>query len=835
MNKAQASVELLVILAVSMVLIGIILVVSNEEINTVNLTKANYDAQYTADKIAKTAEEVFSAGTGTKKQIFVSIPSGIDKTKTGITNNTVRLNINGTDIISEAKVELTGSIPTEQGGHWIWITAYEGYVLVGDVQIETDKGSVYSTIAQDATAIENIKIINNTSGNATVTVTSTWSSSEVSLSLSENSFVVGTGSSYGINLNFSSGSTAVGNYVGELVFDIDTVDGSKRIVVPLTVEVIISGGGEPLMIFPDSWNLTIDAGTSDSNTFQVCNTTDSKLTNIVFTSSSGDAGEWVDPIASIDSLEGNTCQEITVTINVPIGGTSDTGTVTASDGTNSDFISLDVSIAEMADNFYFDWSTVTFNIAGTRLRNWTMGNASSSATIVISRIIVWDWNESDQDNATLRGVRFNGNPEEWSGNAGAGEWMDNTDFSIPTSTNYTSGNRLRFNAVVNDDGEYFRITFEFLDGSTYTTPVYYSAGTPDSDPPIIALESPANSYSSTSYDVTFEYNVNDAISGIANCELLIDGGVDQTDTSITEGVTQSFSKTFSSNGSYVWAVRCTDDYVIPNTGASESRTINISTNITAPVVALESPIDNYTSGTYDIDFEYNVTDAESGIAFCELIIDGAVDQTDNTIAEGVTQTFSKTFESNGNYTWDVTCTDDSENSNTGTSGENRSIRILSLETVVIAEHTFPDTSWSSGTGWLAPWNYLGDTSITNRETPHSSPNHLRLRRDTGYAERSVDLSSYPNARLEFWAKINGFEVLDRAYVRVSSDHTNWTTIKTFTFADSDNQYHFYSFNLSGYNPSGEFWIAFDAGMNNRRDYFYIDDINVVQGGAVVIP
>jgi len=724
MNKAQASVELLVILAVSMVLIGLVLFTSNNEMTGINSNKANSDAKNTVEKIAKTSEAVFDSGPGTKKQIYISIPSGVDPTKTSITDNTVRINVNGTDIIAESKVELTGSIPTEKGNYWVWITSHQGYVSIGGIAVETDKGSIYSTIAQETTAIENIKVINNTAENADVGVSYTWVNTEVSMQLSSNSFVVPAGSVSGIDLNFTSGSSAVGNYTGELIFDVDTVDGAKQIVIPITVEVIVGGSDQPLMIFPDFWNALIEQGQSDSNNFQVCNTTSGTLTNIVFTASNGNAGNWVEPINSIASLAGNTCEQITVTINVPFGESSDTGTITGSDGSNSDFISLNVTMPSMADNFNFSWDTALFS-SNTRLDNWTIENISSTSNIVISEMIVWDWNETDLDNARLNRIRFSGS-NYWSGLAVAGELIDVTDFTINALTSYSSGNRLQFNTNARNNGEYFRITFLFLDGSSYTTAIYYSS------------------------------------------------------------------------------------------------------DIVAPIILLESPAEGYTSTGFNVQFDYSVNDVDSEIAYCELIIDGAVDQTDNTITEGTTQSFSKTFSANGIYYWDVNCVDDSINANKGSSNENRSIKINSVDPIIIAFHTFPDSSWSSGTGWLAGWYHSGDASITTSGTPYSSPRHLRLRQATGYVDRAVDLSSYSNPKLEFWAKVNSFEALDKAYILVSPDDIHWTTIKTFTSADSDNAYHFYEFDLKDYILSSEFWIAFDAEMNNRNDYFYVDDINIVQ-------
>lgn len=494
MSKAQASVELLIILAVSIVAIGLILALSNNEIINVNSIKANSDAQNTVNKIAGAAEDVYVSGTGTSKQIFISIPSGVDETKTSVGNKTIRLNVNGTDLIAETKVEVTGSIPTETGGHWIWITSYSGYVLIGDVRVETDKGSIYSTIAQDSTAIEHISIINNTSDNATVNVNVNWSNPEVTLSLSENSFVVPSASSYGINLTFTSSASAVGNYSGEIIFDVTTVEGTKQLIVPITLEVITGGSSQPLMVFPDFWNPVIDAGNSDSADFQLCNTTDSALTSINFTFSAGDAGNWIQPIPSLLSLNAKTCSQITVTINVPLGASSETGTVTASDGINSAVISLNVTV----------------------------------------------------------------------------------------------------NAV----------------------------------PIIIAFEE------------------------------------------------------------------------------------------------------------------------------------------------------------------------------------------------------FPSNNWNTGFGWNTAWTHSEDTSIVTTGGMHSSPRHLRLRRNTGYAERAVDLTGYSNIKLEFWAKTNGFEAGEEAYALVSPDGLTWFTLKTFVDGEDDNTYKLYEYDLDSFGLTNNFLIAFDAEMNATNDYFYIDDITI---------
>ena len=69
-----------------------------------------------------------------------------------------------------------------------------------------------------------------------------------------------------------------------------------------------------------------------------------------------------------------------------------------------------------------------------------------------------------------------------------------------------------------------------------------------------------------------------------------------------------------------------------------------------------------------------------------------------------------------------------------------------------------------------------------------------------------------------------FEKGDEAKVLVSSDGSNWTSVHTFTVADSDNTYQFYDISLSNSGLSSNFWVAFDANMNSKGDWWSVDDV-----------
>ena len=100
-----------------------------------------------------------------------------------------------------------------------------------------------------------------------------------------------------------------------------------------------------------------------------------------------------------------------------------------------------------------------------------------------------------------------------------------------------------------------------------------------------------------------------------------------------------------------------------------------------------------------------------------------------------------------------------------------------------------------------------------------------LRRGTGYIDRAVYLSSYSNPHLQFWAKADSFESGESAECLIYDDIA-WDVVQTWVDGDDDNIYRFYDINLSGYNMSSQFYIAFDAEMGQNNDYFYVDDLQI---------
>ncbi|MBN1274800.1 hypothetical protein JXA12_00700 [Candidatus Woesearchaeota archaeon] len=93
----------------------------------------------------------------------------------------------------------------------------------------------------------------------------------------------------------------------------------------------------------------------------------------------------------------------------------------------------------------------------------------------------------------------------------------------------------------------------------------------DTIAPNVTLTSPSPGHNDTDGVVVFTYAVDDH-GTVANCSLLLNGSVEQTNSSIDEG-SNSFTKTDFDDGTYSWNVECYDEE--GNNGSGTARTIII--------------------------------------------------------------------------------------------------------------------------------------------------------------------------------------------------------------------------------------------------------------------
>ncbi|TWU65994.1 tandem-95 repeat protein [Crateriforma conspicua] len=167
----------------------------------------------------------------------------------------------------------------------------------------------------------------------------------------------------------------------------------------------------------------------------------------------------------------------------------------------------------------------------------------------------------------------------------------------------------------------------------------------------------------------------------------------------------------------------------------------------------------------------------------------------------------------------------------GTDGFVRKYTLAPPPLLFDANDSFDNGTPDGGTGpWAGPWELGSNTSFITTSGPNDGLTHAIIQR-RGSLTRTVDTADVTDLNLSFASKLRSFENRDKAYVRVSPDGSNWTTLKTFGNGEDDNTYRDYSFDIPF--DADTLWIRFEGGMSSRSaDYWYVDTVSVT--GEVIV-
>jgi hypothetical protein len=236
--RGQAAVEWVVILAVSLIVLFIIISISSQYLSELTQSKINTDARNTVQDLADAAKQVYYQGEGSRRQVFITIPEGVNASRTGIWNRTINLNVLGTDFPVMTDFDVRGKIPTTPGGYTIWVTAERGYVLIGTISLNANPSSVYVHFFsqnQSQSSQSDVLFSNGGSSSINVNLTLNFASGNVSASLSNPAdvgFPLNAGGSRDVLLNFSATANSFGSYAGTLYANASNGD-------ELTVDIIV--------------------------------------------------------------------------------------------------------------------------------------------------------------------------------------------------------------------------------------------------------------------------------------------------------------------------------------------------------------------------------------------------------------------------------------------------------------------------------------------------------------------------------------------------------------------------------------------------------------------
>ncbi|NYZ74536.1 VWA domain-containing protein [Candidatus Micrarchaeota archaeon] len=249
-SNAQASVEFLLILAVSMVVIMMIVILAQQQITTVQAEKDSMDAQNSLLDLSSAAREVYAQGEGSKKLVFIRLPSSYEPSRSFVGNKSIQIRAAGTDHVSVENFNVRGYLPGTPGGHWVWVTSEGNRVRIGLAMMELDKNRIYVVMDSNSSASRSFSIKNAWVRNISVETATTWTTADVQMSGVPSAFQLSVNGSELINVQFASSAESAGFYIGAI--ELDASDGTgavETVTVPVTVEVI--NPNQPLLPVKD--------------------------------------------------------------------------------------------------------------------------------------------------------------------------------------------------------------------------------------------------------------------------------------------------------------------------------------------------------------------------------------------------------------------------------------------------------------------------------------------------------------------------------------------------------------------------------------------------------
>ncbi|MFH0737276.1 MAG: hypothetical protein V1827_01350 [Candidatus Micrarchaeota archaeon] len=319
-RKGQVSVEFLLILAVSITIITIVAILAQEQMGAVQRQKDSADTQNSLLDLSSAAREVYSQGEGSKKLVFVRLPSGYEPDRSFVANKSIQIRVAGTDHVSLEDFNVRGQLPGSSGGQWVWVISEGNRVRIGTAMLGLSRNSIFVLMDQNDSASVSFDAESLWDSDISVNTSMYWPHTEVGATPSEGDFQLSPNGSRSITIDFSTSSSLPGYYVGEMVFDASDGNASETVELPITVQVMGYAFDEspPMNVSPDIWAENLDLGNGTSKIFSVCTNQHTSLTGVSFTPSPGAPGSWVNGTEPLGPMGAGTCQMKTLFLTVPL-------------------------------------------------------------------------------------------------------------------------------------------------------------------------------------------------------------------------------------------------------------------------------------------------------------------------------------------------------------------------------------------------------------------------------------------------------------------------------------------------------------------------------------
>ncbi|MFH2020289.1 MAG: CARDB domain-containing protein [archaeon] len=207
------------------------------------------------------------------------------------------------------------------------------------------------------------------------------------------------------------------------------------------------------------------------------------------------------------------------------------------------------------------------------------------------------------------------------------------------------------------DGMYWwNVTCADTGGRTNTSLTYIYAV---NETPKVSLISPADFLRTRQTNFNFSYTPTDNSNLLTNCELIINGAVNKTNTTIYPGQPNNFSVANFGNGEYIWTINCTDP--AGRIGTSPAP-YTLRVDLIGPQINLIFPTEGGTYNFENVNFTWNATDNWATNLYCNISIDDRVNVSTIPVISGTISNQTVINLAQGKHNYSIQCVDNLNNS-----------------------------------------------------------------------------------------------------------------------------------------------------------------------------
>jgi len=322
--RGQSTVELFMVLAISIIALGLVYSLYADQIFAASSTKETALARATVQKVVDAANMVYYSGAGSTARVFVEIPETADLTQSEIVGRSVALRLKGGgDVVATADTNISGAWKPITGKYFFYVV-YDGNVVKFDYRpFELNKESIFVSGIQGSTRSSYFSIKNASLMDQECWVEITYPHTLVNLIPSPDyaSFTLTPNESKRIDLNFVLSANSSGNYAGkvDVTCELDDVNSTRTIFISaeslLKVDYVLLYSKNVI----NWWG-----GGTRIQKYIVCNLTDSAINSVSWEMrDSNIPPAWYNNSfnPSINSLDSASCESFYVTFN--LGGAAD--------------------------------------------------------------------------------------------------------------------------------------------------------------------------------------------------------------------------------------------------------------------------------------------------------------------------------------------------------------------------------------------------------------------------------------------------------------------------------------------------------------------------------